>query len=119
MAHIVLPTGDDSRKDPKVIAKFANTGVPALLEQMCEKGALKSRIKVKIVGGASMVISPGFADHFKTGERNIKAVEKALQQAGLAVVASEVGGHRGRTVRLFAATGEVSVESAGKKPIKL
>jgi chemotaxis protein CheD len=119
MAHVVLPAGEDSRKDSKTMAKFANIGVPALLEKMYEKGAVKSRIRVKIAGGASMVIDPGFADHFKTGERNIKAGREALRQSGLAIAASEVGGHRGRTLRLFAGSGEVLVESAGKQTIKL
>ena len=53
MAHIMLP---DSRglKTSEKVGKFADTAVPALIEEMLRKGAARPRIKAKIAGGAQM-----------------------------------------------------------------
>jgi chemotaxis protein CheD len=119
MAHIVLPSGENAPENSAGPAKFAGTGVPALVGEVIGKGALQSRLHVKIAGGASMVTDPGFADHFRTGERNVRAVKEAFSKLGIKILASEVGGHHGRTLKMCIATGEVIVEFAGKSTIKL
>ena len=58
MAHIMLP---DSRglKTAEKVGKFADTAVPAIIEEMLKKGATRARIKAKIAGGAQMFSLPG------------------------------------------------------------
>ena len=45
------------------------------------------------------------------GQRNIDATRKALYKLNIPVVAEDVGGEYGRSVRLVAATGVLTVRS--------
>lgn len=108
LAHILLPTVGAG---PTSIhpAKYADTVVPLLLEEMRRHGA-RGRIVAKLVGGARMfaaLLSSGI----NMGQRNIDATRSALKRAGVLVVAEDVGGEFGRSVRVEAATGIVRVRS--------
>ncbi len=117
MAHIVLP--DSGGRSTETKAKYADTGVPKLLEEMVANGAMKSRIQFKIAGGAQMALSNTSNPVFKIGERNIEAVAEAAAAAGVRVVSKELGGSRGRTLRLDADSGKVFVSEAGSTPVEL
>ena len=120
MAHIVLPTGRGSiGKAQGGRGRYADTAIPLLIDMMCERGAQRSRLTVKMAGGASMIVSPGFGDRFNTGARNIEMAKEAVRQLNLKVIASDVGGHHGRTMKLFVASGLVLVESAVRESIQL
>lgn len=112
MAHIVLP-GSNHNGRGKTSTKFADVAVPALLEEMRKLGALKSRLIVKLVGGAQMILSPDFDSSFEMGLRNLKMTKKALTSEGIRPVASDTGGSQGRTVWLYADSGRVMVRTAG------
>ncbi len=110
MAHIVLPaTTQGAAPHPK----FADAAIPMIIEQMRELGALKSRMAVKIVGGAQMVGANGTIALMNIGDRNVQAVTDILTQHGLDVRAAETGGNYGRTARLFVDSGTVLVSKAG------
>ena len=83
MAHIVLPRSDGRSGLP---AKFADTAIPALVDEMCKLGALQSRLVVKIAGGTHMSGSPGAGSLFKTGERNVDYSWRPLTSVGVTVV---------------------------------
>jgi len=109
MIHIVLPQHQGTNTDDHT--KFADTGVPLLLNEITRKGGNKSRLAVKIAGGAQMTIAPGLRDTFKTGERNLVQILAALEKEGLGLKAAEVGGHLGRTVKLYIDTGILTVKT--------
>lgn len=112
MAHIVLPAWDGNEKSNP--GKFADTGVPLLIEEMTKLGGSKSRLVLKLAGGAQMSLAPGITNAFKTGERNLTEVVAALERLKAPrVVAAETGGHKGRTVRLYLCSGKVTVKNAG------
>jgi chemotaxis protein CheD len=113
LAHVVLP---DSQAAAGPAAKFANLAVPALLSQVLRAGAQKARLHVVIVGGARMFALGGTLD---IGARNTAAVRQALSSNQLRVHAEEVGGNRGRTVRVAVGAGTVTVAEAGGKPVTL
>jgi len=113
MAHVVLPHHDGRDGGPS--PKYADTAVPLLLREMSRCGAVTSRIVVKMTGGAQLVATAGFNGIFKTGERNAEAAKAAVVREGLAVAASELGGHRGRTVRMHLDTGKVAITSSGQE----
>ncbi len=119
MAHVVLPASRGSTVADTQDAKYADSGVPRLMERMRSLGAASSRVTAKICGGASMLVSPGVSDLFHTGERNVVAVVQALEREGVRIVARDVGLHHGRTVKLFVATGAVVVLSANKTLVEL
>ena len=107
LAHIVLP---ETSGTPAVAAlnKFADHAVPALLDGLAELGASRVFMRAYLVGGASM-----FASVADIGARNAAAVRALLAGRRVPVAAEEVGGAKGRTIRVDVASGEVSVREAG------
>jgi chemotaxis protein CheD len=111
MVHVVLPNSEG--KDGVQPTKYADRAVPLLIEEIRKLGGMKSRIVAKLVGGAQLTVAPGLNDMFKTGERNLEETEKALQAAGIRIVATDVGGSKGRTVYMYLDNGVVEVKIAG------
>jgi len=111
MSHIVLPSHDGKTGDN--LAKFADTGVPLLINEVLRQGGIRSRLTIKIAGGAQMSLAPGLINTFKTGERNLIGVKMAIEKAGIPLLAADVGGNKGRTVRMYINTGKVTVKTAG------
>lgn len=106
LAHILLPSvgiGPPSIHP----AKYADTGVPLLVQEMRRRGA-RGHIVARMAGGARMfaaLLSSGI----NMGQRNIDATRAALYKLGIPVLAEDVGGEYGRSVRVVAATGAMTV----------
>lgn len=113
MVHVVLPNSDGKPENSR--GKYADTGVPLLLEMMLERGATKSRVIVKIAGGAQISRAKGMGDAFQIGERNLEAVGAVLDANSMRVKGSDTGGHHGRTMRFYLDTGKTLVTTAGKE----
>lgn len=111
MVHVVLPSSNCANDNNK--AKYADTAVPALVEEMTRMGALRSRISVKIAGGAQMTAAAAIKNVFKTGERNAAEVMASLKRESISLLASDVGGSNGRTVTIYAASGKVTTRTVG------
>lgn len=114
MIHIMLPTCPPNVQANTSVYKFADSGVSAALRKMTAMGAVKSRIKAKIAGGAKMFDVLGNADWANIGDRNAKAVKEALRQEGIPIIAEDVGLNYARTMRFDAATGACTVSAYGK-----
>ncbi len=110
MAHIMLPV---SNVDKEVnLAKFADTGVPYLLEMVLGMGAAKARLKAKMAGGAQMFANAHGLEVIRVGPRNIEAVQEILEKLHIPIVASAVGGNFGRTIELDCQTGKLGIRTA-------
>lgn len=108
LAHILLPTVGTGPPSVRA-AKYADTAVPMLVEEMRRHGARK-KLVAKMAGGARMfaaLLSSGI----NMGERNIEATRAALAKLGIPIIAEDVGGEYGRSVKLFASTGAMTVRS--------
>jgi chemotaxis receptor (MCP) glutamine deamidase CheD len=68
-----------------------------------------------MVGGANMLIAPGLTTTFDIGTRNIEKARTTFQRLNIKVAAEEVGGHIGRTVRVYVADSRVTVRVVGEK----
>ena len=99
--------------------KHADLGVPALMDEMAGLGASKSRLIVKIAGGAQMSLAPGVGSIFKVGENNIAAVKESLAGLGITLRLSDTGGNHGRTMRMYLDSGKAVVTSAGRESVEL
>jgi chemotaxis protein CheD len=110
LAHVLLPSPALGRPDSNP-AKFPQTAVPLLLEQMGQQGASIRRISARLLGGASMFSGLGAPGTIQMGERNVVASRQALHLHGVAIVGEATGGDFGRTVRLWVADGRVEVSS--------
>ncbi|HEX9046724.1 MAG TPA: chemotaxis protein CheD [Verrucomicrobiae bacterium] len=117
LLHLMLP---DSKIDPAKGAvspsMFVDTGVPRLFHAAYHLGADRSRLLVKVAGGANLLDQQGI---FNIGARNFNALEKLLGQNGLKVHAADIGGLSSRTMRLDLANGNVSIKTPGGQPYPL
>jgi chemotaxis protein CheD len=95
--------------------KYVDSGIENLLTTMVQEGANKSRLVVRLVGGANMLISPGLTTSFDIGTRNIETARRTLQRLNLRIASEEVGGHTGRTVHVYVADSRVTVRVIGEK----
>lgn len=98
LVHIMLPDSSMSRSETINFAKFADTGIIALVEKLIEEGAQKYRLKAKIAGGAQMFQFSSAKDMMRIGPRNVEAVKKVLKELGIPLVAEDTGGNKGRTI---------------------
>ncbi len=112
LVHIMLP---ENRKGLNP-AKFADTGIPYLIEKMVEAGANKRNIVAKIAGGAHMFASAGDFN-IQVGQRNIEAVCNLLDKMNIKLLAQDVGEDYGRTMVFYTDDGKVLIRSykKGKK----
>jgi len=111
MAHIMLPSSEIAREGQLNVAKYADTAVPELIEQLKSKGASVGRLVAKMAGGAQMFAFTNGSDSMRIGPRNVEATKLALTQLGIPLIAEDTGGNYGRTVELDSATGVFSIRS--------
>jgi chemotaxis protein CheD len=112
MAHVLLPSTSLAR-DASNPAKFPDTAIPFLIDQLRTLGADPRRLVAKLAGGASMfaqLMTPGSV---QMGERNLVATRNALRAAAIPVAGEAVGGAVGRSVRFYVADGRVEIRSVG------
>jgi chemotaxis protein CheD len=115
LAHVMLPEAHPAG-DGGTPGKFADRAVPALLDALTRAGARRQRLEAVIVGGAKMFAIGASMD---IGARNEAGVRAALEQARVPVRAADTSGSTGRTIRVHAADGVVTVKAAGGKPTVL
>jgi chemotaxis protein CheD len=113
LAHIMLPDSTQARSAENP-AKFANTALPLMLEEMVKLGAARSRITAKIAGGAQMFTFANATDVMRVGERNAEAVRMLLKQMDIKMLADDTGGNYGRTVELHLDSGIYRVRTIAK-----
>ena len=111
LLHLMLPDSKiDDAKAASAPFMFVDTGVPRLFHAAYNLGADRSRLEVKVAGGAQLLDQQGI---FNIGIRNFDALGKLLAQNGLKAHATDVGGLSSRTVRLDLTNGSVTVKTPG------
>ena len=112
MIHIMLPNSANGLGD-KNPAKYANTGIPLLIEQMVKKGANRSRLWAKMAGGAQMFAFKTENEIIQIGKKNIEATRIILEEMGIKLIAEDVGGSNGRTIEFDAENGNLLIKTIG------
>lgn len=107
LLHCLLPESNGSRNDKP--AKFVDTGIPFLLKELEQMGAVRRRIVLKMAGGARMLKLSGPNHLFDIGARNVAKAMEILKREGLRLAAADTGGTTGRTVRMSIDTGRVMI----------
>lgn len=114
LAHVMLPDSTQIRNNTN-IAKFADTGIQKLYDDMIKAGANKARIVAKIAGGAKMFeLSNNNAQSINIGDRNAEASREKLKELGIRLVAEDTGLNFGRTVELYSETGGFLIKAVGR-----
>ncbi|MGI6144215.1 MAG: chemotaxis protein CheD [Peptococcia bacterium] len=114
IVHIMLPDSTLGRNHVINKAKYVDTGIRALIDEMLSKGANKRRLVAKIAGGAQMFIMQSNLEMLKIGERNIEAVRNELKHQNIKLISEDVGGNYGRTIEFFTENGQLLVKSIYK-----
>ncbi len=113
IAHMVLPHWREAHGvEPG--PKFVDCGIPLLVGQMEALGAARSRLKVKIAGGAQMVSTVSANRIFEIGERNVASAKATLKRMGLQLSGTDVGGSCGRTVQFHPDSGKILITTVGE-----
>ena len=115
LLHAVLPRPAEGRQAEQNFSKYVEGGIEGLIAAMVREGANKNRLVVRIVGGANMLLSSDLNRAFDIGTRNIEAARATLDRLRMPISAAEVGGHTGRTVRVYVGDSRVTVRVIGQK----
>jgi len=112
LAHIMLPDSTQFSNN-LVIAKFADTALIRLINDMVRLGAVRNQLKAKIAGGAQMFAFNSTNESMRIGDRNVDAVIKNLKSFNIPITGQDTGSNYGRTVELDAADGSFFVKTIG------
>jgi len=112
MAHVMLPSSKAIKNNSNV-AKFADTAIVRLIDDMVALGANRSRMVSKIAGGAQMFAFSAQNDMMKIGERNAAAVRELLQSMNIRILADDTGGNFGRSIEFYSEDGRLLIKTIG------
>lgn len=112
LAHIMLPSSQQARNNSN-IAKFADTAIYKLVDDMISLGAVRSQIVAKLAGGAQMFSFNDTSEMLRIGARNVSASKEALNTLGIPILSEDTGGNYGRTVEIHSETGKLMIKTIG------
>jgi chemotaxis protein CheD len=112
LAHVMLPSSLQARNNSN-IAKFADTAVVKLLDDMVGLGAAKNRIVAKLAGGAQMFSFNEASEMMRIGARNVAASKEILQALRIPVISEDTGGNYGRTIEINSGNGVLFIKTIG------
>jgi chemotaxis protein CheD len=112
LAHVMHPRREQVKNNINR-AKFADSVIDLMLGRMLRKGAVKSRIRAKLFGGATMFAGVrGSRGVIQIGEENVVVAKSELARRRIPIVADSTGGERGRTILFDVSDGTVRVKDA-------
>lgn len=109
LAHAMLPKHRPGRTDNK--AKYVDTAIAIMLEDMAALGAKQENLVAKLAGGAQMFPEISKSSFLEIGSKNIVAAEIQLNRLGIVIVAKDVGGNFGRTLELDCRDGTLYIKT--------
>jgi chemotaxis protein CheD len=112
LAHIMLPSSTQARNNGNV-AKFADTAIVKLVNDMIMLGASKANIVAKLAGGAQMFQFNNASEMMRIGLRNVAAVKEMLCQLKIPIIAEDTGGNYGRTIEINSENGALLIKTIG------
>lgn len=113
LAHAMLPDSTQIRNNQNK-AKFVDTSINILINEMIKIGANKNRLVAKLAGGAQMFNFNQSNDLIKIGYRNIVATKNILNKFKIPIRAEDTGENYGRTIVLDCETGDLLIKTIGK-----
>ncbi|MGE7917883.1 chemotaxis protein CheD [Viridibacillus sp. NPDC093762] len=114
LIHVMLPDSQLGRTDSINVAKFADTGIPAMVNQLKQDGIQPFRLKAKIAGGAQMFQFTSSRDSMRIGPRNVEAVKLQLKKLSIPLIAEDTGGSSGRTIEFDLQTTKLNIRTVNQ-----
>ena len=115
-AHIMLPYSKGRPRDKNRPAKFADTGVEALITRFKRRGIEPQELVAKLVGGAQLF---RYYQVPNIGEQNIRVVKRILYKYNIKIKGTALGGSSGRSLWFYCDTGKVLVKERFGNTIEL
>jgi chemotaxis protein CheD len=112
LAHIMLPSSQQARNNSNT-AKFADTAVIKLVDDMVKLGAQKTQIVAKLAGGAQMFSFSEASEMMRIGMRNVAAAKDVLDSLKIPIIAEDTGGNYGRTIEINSEKGILFIKTIG------
>jgi len=113
MAHCMLPDSTQIMNNDN-LAKFVDTAIIRLINDMGRAGANKRAIVAKLAGGAQMFAFNSTNDSMRIGDRNVDASIKILKELNIPIKSMDVRENYGRTIELHTSTGILNIKTIGK-----
>nr|WP_321267080.1 chemotaxis protein CheD [uncultured Sulfurimonas sp.] len=110
MNHYLLPLWNN---EGLASPKYGNIAIAKLIEAMEAVGCQRKDMIAKVFGGAS----PNNFDNSKSllvGEKNVQIAHHMLNQEKIKIVASDLGGLKGRKISLESNTGKILLKYVQK-----
>jgi len=105
MVHTVLPGKRQIARAGDRHAFYADTGIPLLISEMEQQGAVCEKMIATVVGGACLSAD---GKSF-IGSRNIEQALSLLEKAAIPVTREETGGEQGRVIEIDVDNGSVKI----------
>ena len=120
ICHALLPClrhGDTCDTLPRPLRwRYVEFAVAELIACFCPPGVARDDVSVKLFGGSHLLARPrGGSANQGVGPSNVVCARALLADAGLGIVAEDVGGDRGRKLIFNTATGEVRIKRLGRE----
>lgn len=114
MAHVMLPNSSLGKSETMNKAKYADTAIDVLLDNLSNLGAKKSQLKAKLAGGSQMFKFSSSSEMMRIGPRNVEAVKEKLRELKIRIIAEDVGGSSGRTIEFDPVTSKLSIRTVSQ-----
>ncbi|MDA3901490.1 MAG: chemotaxis protein CheD [Spirochaetes bacterium] len=109
LAHILL----SKSTNPSQPEKFADTAIPALIDQLLKQGCRREFMSAKIAGGASMFKFTSQTPLGLIGEHNVAMTKKVLEEKKIPLLSEDTGGSSGRVIDFYLEDGRLKVKAGG------
>lgn len=97
--------------------RYVDFSIRHLARQFDALGASRNELDVKLFGGADVLpVAASGRARPTVGALNCQAALEVLEEEGLRIAASDLGGIRGRTIRFNTGTGEVLLQRLATLP---
>ncbi|WP_036141104.1 chemotaxis protein CheD [Luteibacter sp. 9135] len=109
LAHCLLPESATASEGPS--AKYVTDAIPSLLGLLEATPQDHPQLVAVIAGGAFMMKHMPPATHGSIGELNTRMAQKLLNEAGIRIIHTEIGGNAGRQLSIHCDTQDYAVRT--------
>ena len=103
--------------DLKPRLRYVDYAIRYLIDRLCSLGACRSELQVKLFGGGDVLPLSGPRTTESVGKQNCLAAIRTLEQEGIAMAASDLGGKQGRVIYFRTDTGEVLLKRLSARDV--
>lgn len=108
--HFLLPTAPIGQPPS---GRHGTAAIPMLIRELERLGCQRQHLRAKVFGGAHLIGTSIPAGTPSLGMRNAELARRVLAEAGIAILAEDVGGIAGRKLRFRTDTGTALIKTLG------